>query len=172
VESIVRLIRTVDTTTRCSGLPLSGTDNLAGANYATLWRTGFPLRTSFAGGTLRHDPDSLAWHRRLPTADALLWISSFRAELPSLDSAGPVVALAVPETSFAREPDVFIPVGTPGIDHPGDVFRSDGVLTLRAKALIERGLPRTAEVLKRIDAAVKADVKANMNPGATGAPAC
>jgi formylmethanofuran dehydrogenase subunit B len=156
VESIVRLVRTVDITTRCSGLPLSGTDNLAGANYACVWRTGFPLRTSFEGGSLRHDPDGLAWHRRMGTADAVLWISSFRAEVPAIDSTGPSVVLAPPETSFEREPDVFIPVGTPGIDHAGDVFRSDGVLTLHANPLIDRGLPSTVDVLKRIDATLAA----------------
>ncbi|WP_207459802.1 formylmethanofuran dehydrogenase [Azospirillum sp. SYSU D00513] len=163
VESIVRLVRTVDTTTRCSGLPLSGTDNLAGANYACVWRTGFPLRTSFAGGLLSHDPDAMSWARRLPGSDAVLWISSFRHETPAADIArakGPVVALATPETTFDKEPDVFIPVGTPGIDHAGDVFRSDSVLALHARALIDRGLPRAADVLDRIGASL------------TEAPAC
>lgn len=154
VEGLVRLIRTVDGTTRCAGLPLSGADNLIGANQACGWRTGFPLRTGFDGGGPLHDPERFDWRTRLRDADVTLWISAFRPETPPLATGGSVIMLAPPETSVAPEPALFIPVGTPGIDHPGDVFRADSVVALHAGALIDRGLPSVAEVIGRMLAAL------------------
>ncbi|MBP2306439.1 formylmethanofuran dehydrogenase [Azospirillum melinis] len=154
VEGLVRLIRTVDGTTRCAGLPLSGADNLIGANQACGWRTGFPLRTGFDGGGPLHDPERFDWHSRLRDADVTLWISAFRPETPPLTTGGSVIMLAPPETIVAPEPVLFIPVGTPGIDHPGDVFRTDGVVALHAGALIDRGLPSVADVIGRMLAAI------------------
>lgn len=150
VEGLVRLIRTVDGTTRCAGLPLSGADNLIGANQACGWRTGFPLRTGFDGGGPLHDPERFDWRTRLRDADVTLWISAFRPEIPPLTTDGRVIMLAPPEMTVTPEPALFIPVGTPGIDHPGDVFRADSVVALHAGALIDRGLPSVADVIGRI----------------------
>ncbi|CAO3359039.1 formylmethanofuran dehydrogenase [Azospirillum palustre] len=159
VEGLVRLIRTVDGTTRCAGLPLSGADNLIGANQACGWRTGFPLRTGFDGGGPLHDPERFDWRTRLRDADVTLWISAFRPETPPLATGGSVIMLAPPETIVAPEPVLFIPVGTPGIDHPGDVFRADSVVALHAGALIERSLPSVADVIGRMLAALGQNAK-------------
>ena len=153
VEALVRLVRTVDGTTRCAGLPLSGADNLIGANQACTWRTGFPLRTGFQAGAPFHDPDRFDWRERLRNADVTLWISAFRPEAPEFVTGGSVIMLAPPETAVTPEPALFIPVGTPGIDHAGDVFRADSVVALHAGALIDRGLPSVADVIGRMLAA-------------------
>lgn len=154
VEGLVRLIRTVDGTTRCAGLPLSGADNLIGANQACGWRTGFPLRTGFDAGVPLHDPERFDWRRRLQDADVTLWISAFRPEMPEFGTNGTVIMLAPPEMTLSPEPALFIPVGTPGIDHAGDVFRADSVVALHAGTLIDRGLPSVAGVIGRILAAL------------------
>jgi formylmethanofuran dehydrogenase subunit B len=56
--------------------------------------------------------------------------------------------------SFAKQPDVFIPVGTPGIDHAGHAYRLDNVVAIRLKKLRDAGLPSTAEVLTAIEQAL------------------
>lgn len=150
VEGLVRLIRTVDGTTRCAGLPLSGADNVIGANQASGWRTGFPLRTGFDGGVPTHDPERFDWRRRLQDADVTFWISAFRPEMPEFSTNGTVIMLAPPEMAMTPEPALFIPVGTPGIDHAGDVFRADSVVALHAGMLIDRGLPSVAGVIGSI----------------------
>ncbi|CBS88918.1 formylmethanofuran dehydrogenase subunit B [Azospirillum lipoferum] len=155
VEGLARLVRTVDGTTRCAGLPLSGADNLIGANQACTWRTGFPLRTGFDAGAPVHDPDRFDWRTRLRDADVTLWISAFRPEVPEFGTSGSVIMLAPPETAITPEPALFIPVGTPGIDHAGDVFRADSVVALHAGALIDRGLPSVADVIGRMLAALE-----------------
>jgi len=55
---------------------------------------------------------------------------------------------------FVKEPDVFIPVGTPGIDHSGHAYRLDNVVAIRLKKLRDSGLPSTAEVLTAIEQAL------------------
>ncbi|HYH17939.1 MAG TPA: formylmethanofuran dehydrogenase [Azospirillum sp.] len=160
VERLVGLVRDVNRHTRCAGLPLSGYDNVVGANQVCTWQFGVPLRTALAGGAPVHDPHRFAWARFQETADAILWISAFRPEVPAFPAGKPVVALAPPGTAFAQEPAVFIPVGTPGIDHAGHVFRGDTVVALRTGRLIDRGLPDAAKVLNAILAALPQEAAA------------
>ncbi len=150
VERLVGLVREVNRHTRCAVLPLAGQDNVIGANQVCTWRLGAPLRVSLAGGAPRHDPYGFAWERYRDTADLIMWISAFRPDAPAFPVGKPCIVLAPPGTVFAIEPTVFIPVGTPGVDHAAHVFRGDSVVALRTGALIDRGLPDTATVLRAI----------------------
>ena len=53
--------------------------------------------------------------------------------------------------TFTKEPDVFIPVGTPGIDHAGHAYRMDNVVAIRLKKLRHSGLPSTDQVMKPLN---------------------
>jgi formylmethanofuran dehydrogenase subunit B len=55
---------------------------------------------------------------------------------------------------FEEEPDIFIPIGTPGIDHTGHAYRLDNVVAIRLKKLRDTELPSTAEVLMAIEQAL------------------
>ncbi|WP_207478751.1 formylmethanofuran dehydrogenase [Arenibaculum pallidiluteum] len=154
IEAVMRLVREVDLITRCSGLPLGGMANAMGANQVCVWRTGFPLRTSFAGGTLRHDAGALSWEHHIAECDAALWISALGAGPPDQNPDGPLILLCGTGEEPPTEPDVLIPVGTPGIDHPGHVFRGDAVVALRVGALVSRGLPSVETVLQGIEARI------------------
>ena len=57
---------------------------------------------------------------------------------------------------FEREPEVFIAVGIPGVDHAGHLFRGDRVIALPLRTLRQNQLPSTAYVLDRIATAVGA----------------
>jgi formylmethanofuran dehydrogenase subunit B len=46
-----------------------------------------------------------------------------------------------------QTPEVFIPIGTPGIDHTGHAYRTDSVVAVPLCKLRDSGLPSTAEVL-------------------------
>lgn len=131
-------------TTRAAVFPLGGRDNVTGAHQLALWRFGYPLRTVIGAGTSRHVPELYATAAALKDADLLLHTSAFRPEPPPDFTAGPVIVLGHPDTVFSREPDVFIPVGTPGIDHPGHVFRMDSVVCLPLSALRPAELPSVA----------------------------
>lgn len=154
-HALVDLVRDVNQVTRCAGLPLTGTDNLLGANQVCGWQTGLPLRTSFASGAPDHDPLLNAATRILGAqeADVLVWISAFRPMAPPMTNV-PTIVLSAPQPTFERAPDVFIPVATPGLDHAGDLFRTDGVVSLRLAALRPCPRPSVATVLERIEAAL------------------
>jgi formylmethanofuran dehydrogenase subunit B len=115
------------------------------------------LRTSFAGGTPAHDPMLYRTARLLGEreADALVWISTFRPQPPPVADL-PTIVLAASPLRFERQPDVHIPVGTPGIDHAGEFFRTDGVVALPLTKLHDAGRPSVADVLARIDRALAA----------------
>jgi formylmethanofuran dehydrogenase subunit B len=160
VERIVHLVTAVNRHTRCAGLPLTGHDNLVGANQVCTWQFGVPLRVSLAGGEPLHDPHRFAWARYAETADVILWVSAFGTAVPAFPPGCGVIVLAPPGTAVAAEPAVWLPVGTPGIDHAAHVFRTDTVVALRAGRLIDRGLPTAASVLRTIAAALQPEAAA------------
>jgi formylmethanofuran dehydrogenase subunit B len=151
VAGIAELIRTLNATTRCLGLPLAGPDNVIGVNQVCGWQSGVPLRTSFATGAPDYDPHRHTISRLLERgeADLLIWISSFRDLPPECDA--PVIVLGRAGDASARLPDVVIPVGTPGLDHAGSVYRTDGVIALPLRKLRDAGLPSIAEVISLIE---------------------
>jgi formylmethanofuran dehydrogenase subunit B len=64
----------------------------------------------------------------------------------------PTIALLRPGNTVPRAVDVLIPVGTPGLDHDGAVYRTDSVVSLPVRRLREAGLPSAADVLRGIAA--------------------
>ncbi|MFG1423442.1 formylmethanofuran dehydrogenase [Roseixanthobacter liquoris] len=150
------IVATLNETTRAAVFPLGGRDNLIGAHQMALWRFGYPLRTLVAHGEASHAPGLYATSRAVRDADLLLHVSAFRPDPPPAFSSGPLIALGHPHTEFPREPDVFIPVGTPGIDHAGQVFRMDGVVCLPLPKLREAGLPSVAQAAAAIQTSGRA----------------
>ena len=153
IQSLAELVRDINRVSRCAVLPLGGSDNLLGANQACLWQSGYPLRTSFAGGTPGHDPHRHEAQRLIASGevDALVWISAFRPLPPPQREGLPTIALTAAPVSSAA---VAIPVGTPGLDHPGQAFRSDGLVAIRLAGLRASRLPSVAEIVGQIERAL------------------
>jgi formylmethanofuran dehydrogenase subunit B len=87
-------------------------------------------------------------------ADALLWVHAFNAKsIPPVTNL-PTIVVGRSGMVFTKEPEVFIPVGTPGIDHAGHAYRMDNVVAIRLKKLRDSGLPSTADVLNAIEQAL------------------
>ncbi|WKJ91213.1 formylmethanofuran dehydrogenase subunit B [Methylomonas montana] len=142
--------------TRCSGFPLGGKEGDQTANQVCGWTTGYPARVNFARGYPEYDPylyDSQALLKN-GEADALLWVQAFNSGARPPQANIPTIVVGRSGMSFEKEPDVFIPVGTPGIDHPGHAYRLDNVVAIRLKKLRDSGLPSTAEVLSAIEQAL------------------
>ncbi|MBS9478862.1 formylmethanofuran dehydrogenase [Ancylobacter radicis] len=148
-ERATALVDALNVTTRAGVFPLGGTDNLMGVNQLMLWRLGYPLRTLVSGQGSAHDGTLYATEAALKDADVMVWVSAFRPEPPP-SFTGKVIALAHPDTVFETEPDVVIPVGTPGIDHAGTVFRMDSIVSMPLGALRVATLPSVAEAVRRI----------------------
>jgi formylmethanofuran dehydrogenase subunit B len=157
VQSLADLVRDLNQTTRCAALPLAGSDNAMGANQVCTWQSGLPLRSRLSRSGPLHDPLLYSTSRLVEQReiDVLVWISAFRPHLPPATALATIV-IAAPSALPVPSAAVYIPVGTPGIDHAGDIFRTDGVVALPLSALRPGQLPSAAEVLTRIDGAVAA----------------
>lgn len=151
---LLDLARHLGLTTRASVLALGGAGNLFGVNQVCTWQSGYPLRTAFASGIPEHDPYRFSARRMVEAeeADALLWISAFAPASPPLRASVPTIVLAPAVSEAAGSAAVCIPVGTPGLDHGGQVFRTDGVVALRVSAQRQSTLPEVSSVVAAIEA--------------------
>lgn len=157
VQNIAQLVMTLNETTRSACLPLGGNDGEATANQVSTWASGFPMRVSYARGYPEYDPYHFATDRLLACGetDMLLWVSCFDPErTPPRTASLPTVVFGHPNMQFAQEPTVFIPVGVPGVDHNGIVFRGDGMTALPLTKLRDSSLPNLALLLTSLTQAL------------------
>ncbi len=154
IQALCNVVKDInDQDTRSSGFPLGGKEGDQTANQVCGWTTGFPARTAFNRGFPEYDPFLNETEFMLVNgeADALVWVQAFNAASVPPPSAVPTVVIGRSGMQFEQEPEVFIPVGTPGIDHAGHAYRLDNVVAIRLKQLRNSGLPSSAEVLNAIE---------------------
>lgn len=152
IQTISELIKELNQNSRFAGLSLGG--NNGGMSFMNVcsWQSGYPLRVSYNTGQPEYDPYTYSAKKILheKTADALLWLSSFDTSLPIPRAEVPTIVLSRPAKRLAHENEVYIPVGTPGIDHSGNLMRTDNVVSLPLKKLRDINLLSANEVLSRI----------------------
>lgn len=156
VRGLCELIKDLNATTRFAALPLGGNDGDFTANAVALWQTGLPFRSRLGAGGPYYDPHHFAASRLLDRdeVDALLWISAIDPARRPPPTAAPTVVLGAAAMQLEREPEVFIPVGTPGVDHAGYLLRADKVVVMRLAALRQSVLPSVAQVATAIEQAL------------------
>ncbi|MTI62991.1 formylmethanofuran dehydrogenase subunit B [Methylophaga sp.] len=156
IQNICEMIKEINHTTRCNGLPLGGKEGDTTVNAVSSWQSGYPMRTSFSRNMPDYDPYMNRGQRMLDEGevDVLLWVSSFNTDgrPPATDAT--TVVLGRSGMTFDQEPEVFIPVGVPGIDHSGRTFRCDSVVSVPLKKLRDSGLPSTYDVLTAVEQAL------------------
>ncbi|MGR8921796.1 MAG: formylmethanofuran dehydrogenase [Gammaproteobacteria bacterium] len=152
---ICDIVDRLNETARAAILSLSGDNGAQSAVAVSAWLTGYPLRTSF-GATTDYAPEVNATRALLERGDvdALMWVDAYgeHAEPPARGAARAIVLGAVPPADPGAC-DVFIPVGTPGVDHAARLARTDSSVTLALEAQRDAGLPAVADVARRILAA-------------------
>jgi formylmethanofuran dehydrogenase subunit B len=157
VQTLSEMIKDVNNmNTRCSGLPLGGKEGDQTANQVCGWTTGFPARTRFSRGFPEYDPylNDVELMIANGEADALVWVQAFNVNAVPPVTNLPTIVIGRSGMTFSKEPDVFIPVGTPGIDHTGHAYRMDNVVAIRLKKCRDSGLPSTFDVLYAIEQAL------------------
>lgn len=148
-----RLIDDLNQHQRAAGLILGGDNGGISAVNVCSWLTGFALHISFAGKSIEYDPVRYRTERLLRdrAVDTLVWIDAFGdAPLPELDDTIKSIVIGDPASAANTRANVFIPVGAPGLDHPGRLVRTDSVVTLHVDQLRPRGFRSTAEVLQEL----------------------
>ncbi len=154
VQTLCEIVKDVNESgTRCSGFPLGGKEGDQTANQVCGWQTGYPARMRFSSSFPEYDPFLFDSQKMLDNGevDVLLWVHAFNSQVVPPKTDVPVIVLGRSGMKFDREPDVYIPVGTPGIDHAGHAYRLDNVVAIRLKKLRDSGLPSTFEVLAAIE---------------------
>ena len=83
-------------------------------------------------------------------ADALLWLSCFdRSRTPQARKI-PTILVGRASRRHIVDVEVYLPTGIPGIDHEGNLFRTDSVVSLPLRTLrAEGGIP-ASDLLNRI----------------------
>lgn len=158
VQTVSETVKDINKSgTRCSGLPLLGKEGDLTANQVCGWTTGYPARVRFARGFPEYDPYLYDSKTMLANgeADVLVWVQAFNINAVPPVTDVPTIVIGRSGMVFEKEPDVFIPVGTPGIDHVGHAYRTDNVVAIRLKKLRDSGLPSTAEALIAIERALQ-----------------
>lgn len=152
IQQLCEAVVHLNKTTRSSVLPLGGQDGDRTASQVCAWQTGYPTRVSFARGYPEYDPYLFRTARLLETgeADLLCWISSLSPSPPPVSSV-PAIVIGRSGMVFDVEPEVFIPVGVPGIDHAGHMYRCDNVVAMPLYKLRDSVLPSANEVLRTIE---------------------
>jgi formylmethanofuran dehydrogenase subunit B len=156
VEQFAGLSKDLNQTIRFAGLSLGGAEGAVTAGAVCTWISGYPLRVSYATGAPDYDPYRWSIARMLQDkeGDLLVWIASISPELAPPKTDLPTIVLGTPGLKLAKEPQVFIPVGTPGVDHAGRLIRVDNVVSLPVKDLGRADLPPVADILAAIEAAL------------------
>jgi formylmethanofuran dehydrogenase subunit B len=156
VQAASEFIKDINLTSRFAGLSLGGNEGAVSAGAVCAWQSGFPLRVSFASGKPDYDIERYAMNSLLANkeSDLLVWVASYTPDLSPPDTDVPMIVLGTPGLKLTRQPAVFIPVGTPGVDHDGLIVRCDNVVSLPLQNLGRSALPRAADVLAQIQAAL------------------
>lgn len=151
VQSITQLIAKLNETNRVAGLPLNSGDGDSSVNNTSTWLSGYPTRNRFVNGHPEYDAYHFSTKHQLASCDALFWVSTFNAHLPPACDA-PTIVIGHPDMQFEKQPDVFIPVGIPGVDHTGTMFRMDSSVAMPLKKLRKSELLSLSEVISQIEA--------------------
>ena len=148
IGSACELIAEINRERRAAGLALGGNDGGQTALAVCTWITGYPLQVSFAGATLDFDPLRYQTTRLLAddAVDALLWLSTFSPQ-PAPATHVPRIVIGNAASTLVAPNSVFLPAGTPGLDHTGQLVRTDAVVTLPLQRLRETGTSSAATLL-------------------------
>lgn len=156
IQMLNEMIKELNVETRSNGLPLGGKEGSTSVYNVSSWQSGYPMRTSFNRGFPDYDPFLYDSNAMLESGevDSLVWVSSFNVSRVPPKTDVPTVVVGRSGMTFEQEPDVFIPVGVPGIDHAGRTFRGDSSVAVPLRKLRDSGLPSTFDVLTAIENAL------------------
>ena len=154
---LCEIVDALNRESRAALLPLGGDDGGQTAVSTCAWLTGYPLRIRH-GVNIDYQPHGNATAKLLESGgtDALLWIDAYGrlGELPPQAQVEDSIVLSASHNARSASAAVFIPVGTPGLDHAARLIRTDVVVSLALSAQRHSGLPAVATVLKAIEAAL------------------
>jgi formylmethanofuran dehydrogenase subunit B len=152
IQNFCETVKYLTRFTRFAGFALGGNDGGMTANSVCAWQSGYPLRVNFNKGYPDYDAHRYSTHNVLKNkeVDSLVWISSFSSNIKTPRASIPTIVMGMPDTKLNFKPDVFIPVSTPGIDHTGQIIRTDSVVSLPLQKVRTSAYASVKSVLKQV----------------------
>ena len=152
INSISKFIVTYNDTRRGACAPIAGSLGDVTSSQALTWMTGFASRIKFIGSTFKHDRLSFDSNILInnKNIDTVLHISTLSANKIEVNKSFYNIVLGHPNSIFTNMPDIFIPVGTPGIDYDGIMFRTDNVVSVALKNIRDIKLPTTENIINQL----------------------
>ena len=149
VDSLIRLIDSVNLKQRCAGMSLSNCPATTTVNQVATWQCGKPLPLSFREGSPEYHPIHFSSKSILEQndVDLVIWVGGLENEISTPNSSAKLIAMTNTNPGNAN---VFFPVGVPGIHHDSHLFRTDNVVSLYQKALLPQSLNSSAETIRVI----------------------
>ena len=152
INSISKYIIVHNRDKRGACAPIAGSLGDVTSSQALAWTTGFASRVKFIGNTFKHD--RVSYNSKVlidnQNVDTIIHISTLTSNKIKLDTRCFNIVLGHPNSSFSSVPNIFIPVGIPGIDYDGIMFRTDNVVSVALKKIREIKLPSTEDIINRL----------------------
>ena len=156
IDAVMQLVDNLNESKRSTVLPLTRNPSLTTFNQVCTWQTGNLSPVSFLDGT----PEFHSRHYSLESmlnreqVDLLVWVGGLEETVQLPTTRIPAVVLSPNQVPDA---EVYLPVGIPGIDHKGHLFRTDTVVPLYLQAVRAPKYPSAANTLRSILAELETD---------------
>lgn len=152
INSISKFIVLYNDNKRGACAPIAGSLGDVTSSQALAWLTGFASRIKFIGSSFKHDRFSFDSNILIENKniDTIIHISTLSASKIKLNKSFYNIVLGHPNSIFDNRPDIFIPVGIPGIDYDGIMFRTDNVVSVALKKIRNIKLPTTENIINQL----------------------
>ena len=152
ISSISDFILSMNETSRAACMPIAGSLADATSSQTMSWITGFPSRVKFNGKSFFHDRNICNSQEIISNqnTDLAIHISTVNHNKVTLNDKIKNIFIGHINSTFNIKPDIFIPVGNPGIDHRGIMFRTDNVVSVLLDKIRENGLLSTQDVMNML----------------------
>ena len=152
ISSISYFILSLNKTSRAACMPIAGSLADATSSQTMSWITGFPSRVKFNGKSFFHDRNICNSQEIIGNrnTDLAIHVSTVNHNKVILNDRIKNIFIGHINSRFNIKPDIFIPVGNPGIDHRGIMFRTDNVVSVLLNKIRENGLLSTQDVMNML----------------------
>ena len=152
INSICGYIVNLNQTQRAACMPISGSLADVTSSQAMTWMTGFPSRIKHVSNSFKHDRESYYSENLISkkNVDLVLHISTISPDKIEINKKIKNIVIGHPNSTFTNQPDIFIPVGIPGIDYEGIMFRTDNVVSVALKDVRNISLPNSQSILDKL----------------------
>ena len=152
ISSISDFVLKRNEVTRAACMPIAGSLGDTTSSQTMTWITGFPARVKFNGQKFMHDRNICNSKSIIDNknTDLVVHISTINPDKLQINKNLKNIVIGHPNSTFTYQPDIFIPVGIPGIDHRGIMFRTDHVVSMALDKVRDVGLLSVKEILNNL----------------------